>query len=143
MVGGIDHIGIAVHSIEAARRFFEEILGLQVEDVEEVAEQGVRLAFLPVGNTRIELLEPLDDTGPVARYLARHGEGVHHIAYRVADIDAALTLARRQGYRLIHETPVPGAHGMRIAFFHPAGTHGVLTEICALADDPVHRSSDL
>lgn len=131
MINKIDHLGIAVHSIERARKFYEDVLGLTCERIEEVAAQKVRTAFFPVGDTHIELIEPTDPSSPVARFLEKSGEGVHHIGYLSDNLEQELEAARGRGCRLINETPVPGAGNKRIAFLHPKSTHGVLTEICS------------
>ncbi|RUM37989.1 MAG: methylmalonyl-CoA epimerase [Desulfobulbus sp.] len=130
MLKKIDHIGIAVHSIAEARRFYEETLGLVCEKVEEVVSQKVRTAFFSLGETHIELLEPMDDSSPIAGFLKKRGEGFHHIAYESDDLLMQLDAARQQDCRLINEQPVPGAGGKQIAFLHPGSTGGVLTEIC-------------
>ena len=126
----VDHIGVAVHGIETGRRFWEEILGLPFEGMETVSEQKVTTAFFPVGESEVELLEAVEPDSPVGRYLAKKGEGVHHIAFRVADIDEALSELKAKGIRLIDETPRMGAGGARIAFIHPKETQGVLVELC-------------
>jgi len=126
----IDHLGIAVHSIDEASRFYRDALGLRCTGTEEVPDQKVRVAFFPIGDTRIELLEPTADDSPIAKFLAKNGPGLHHIAYRVADLPATLAALKSAGVRLIDESPRPGAHGMQIAFAHPKGTSGVLTEFC-------------
>ena len=131
MVNKIDHLGIAVHSIAQARIFYENVLGLSCERIEEVASQKVRTAFFTVGDTHIELLEPTEPDSPVARFLDKHGEGIHHIGYLSNDIEHELDRARENGIQLINEEPVTGAGGKRIAFLHPKSTHGVLTEICS------------
>lgn len=131
MVSKIDHLGIAVHSIAAARVFYEQVLGLVCEGIEEVSAQKVRTAFFTVGDTHIELLEATDSDSPVAKFLAKNGEGIHHIAYLSDDIEQQLKLAQEHGCQLINTSPVAGAGGKRIAFLHPRSTHGVLTEICA------------
>ena len=130
MTKKINHIGIAVNSIEASIAFYRDTLGMVFEGDEVVAEQKVKVAFLAVGASRIELLEPTADDSPVAKFLAKNGEGVHHIAYEVADLGAALADLKRDGVRLIDETPRSGAHGTSIAFLHPKATGGVLTELC-------------
>ena len=130
MTGKINHIGIAVNNLEASLPFYRDTLGMTYEGDEVVAEQKVKVVFLAVGESRIELLEPTDDNSPVAKFLAKNGEGVHHIAYEVADLEAALADLRRDGVRLIDETPRRGAHGTSIAFLHPKATGGVLTELC-------------
>ena len=131
MITKIDHLGIAVRSIEAARKFYEEVLGLVCEKEEVVASQKVRTAFFTVGDIHIELLEPTADDSPIAVFLEKKGEGFHHISYRTDDIGGQLETARAQGCRLINETPVQGAGGKRVAFLHPKSTFGVLTEFCS------------
>ena len=141
MLEKIDHIGIAVHSIDQARKFYEEILGLPCEGMEEVPSQGVKTAFFAIGDTHIELLEPLDQNGPLARFLATRGEGIHHIAYASDDLPAQLRIAREKGCRLIHDQPIPGAGNKRIAFVHPKSSFGVLTEFCEKHTDQVRSDS--
>jgi len=126
----INHIGIAVHSLENAIPFYRDVMGMAFEGTEEVVEQKVKVAFLGVGESRIELLEPTAPDSPVARFLEKNGEGVHHIAYQVADIEKTLAELKSRGMRLIDETPRRGAHHSLIAFLHPKATGGVLTEIC-------------
>lgn len=124
----LDHIGIAVKSIEAARRVYED-LGLAVQHLETVETQKVRTAFLSVGDANLELLEPANSDSPIAKFIDKRGEGIHHICLRVDDIDAHLARLKERGYRLINETAVPGAHGCRVAFLHPAAGNGVLIEL--------------
>jgi methylmalonyl-CoA/ethylmalonyl-CoA epimerase len=126
----IDHIGIAVRSIVESRPFYEQALGARFEGIEEVAAQQVRVAFFQVGEVRLELLEATSESSPVARLIARRGEGLHHIAYEVEDLAGRLARLAEQGVRLIDEQPRPGAHGTEIAFLHPQSTGGVLTELC-------------
>jgi methylmalonyl-CoA/ethylmalonyl-CoA epimerase len=123
----LDHIGIAVKSLDAAKIY--EALGLSVDHVETVASQGVRTAFLSAGDANIELLEPAGPESTVAKFIDKRGEGIHHICFRVDDIEEHLDRLKTQGYRLINETPVPGAHGCRVAFLHPAAGNGVLIEL--------------
>ncbi|MFN2239848.1 MAG: methylmalonyl-CoA epimerase [Thermoanaerobaculia bacterium] len=123
----LDHIGIAVRSLGTARIY--EDLGLEVDHVETVASQGVKTAFLSVGDSRLELLEPTGESSPVAKFIEKRGEGVHHLCFRVDDIDAELEKLKARGYRLINESPVPGAHGCRVAFLHPSAGSGVLIEL--------------
>jgi len=126
----IDHIGIAVKSIAQAGKFYTDVLGLEIQEIETVAEQKVNVAFLPITDSEVELLESIEPDGPVAKYIDSRGEGVQHIAFRVEDIDAALAEMKAKGVRLIDATPRNGAGGARIAFIHPKETHGVLVEIC-------------
>ena len=126
----IDHIGIAVTSLEEGLKFYEEVLGIKSTETEVVDEQKVKVAFLPCGDSELELLESTDPEGPIARFIEKNGEGVQHIAIRVDDIDAALAEMKEKGVRLIDETPRYGAGGARIAFVHPKATKGVLLELC-------------
>jgi len=125
----IDHIGIATHKLEDALGLWRDVLGLQVDFTEEVTEQGVRIAMLPVGDTHLELLEPLSNTSPVGRFLEKRGPGIHHIAVSVTDIRASLAALKQKGTRLIDETPRAGAGGCLVAFVHPASANGVLLEL--------------
>ena len=128
MMKKIDHIAIAVHSIEEALQAYEGALGLELADVGEVSEQAVRVAFLPMGESALELVEPLTSDSGVAKFLEKRGEGIHHICFEVDDIEAALQNLAAKGARLIDEQPRQGAHG-RVAFLHPKSTHGVLIEL--------------
>jgi methylmalonyl-CoA/ethylmalonyl-CoA epimerase len=130
MLKKISHIGIAVTSIDEAAPFYRDVLGMQFEGTEVVAEQKVRVAFFVVGESRIELLEPTSADSPVAKFLDRNGPGVHHVAYEVADLPQRLAGLKAEGVRLIDETPRQGAHGTHIAFLHPKASGGVLTELC-------------
>lgn len=123
----LDHIGIAVRSIDAAAVY--RALGLTIDHVETVETQGVRTAFLSVGDSNLELLEPTSPASPVAKFIEKRGEGIHHLCFRVDDIDAHLARLESEGFRLINETAVPGAHGCRVAFLHPAAGNGVLIEL--------------
>ncbi len=138
MLEKIDHIGIAVHSIDKARSFYEHALGLTCEKMETVDSQKVKTAFYRVGELHIELLEPLDETSPIAVFLAKKGEGIHHIAYKTDDIRAQLDQAEQQGCHLIHKAPITGAGGKKVAFLHPKSTFGVLTEFCMKGKDNDH-----
>ena len=129
-IGRLSHIGIAVESIDSQREYYEKVLGLKIEGTEEVKDQKVRVAFIPVGDTRVELLEPTSEESPVKKYLEKKGMGVHHMAYEVDNLEAALEEAKAAGMRLIDEKPRIGAGGIRIAFLHPKSTSGVLTELC-------------
>lgn len=131
MLKKIDHIGIAVHSIAEARKFYEDGLGLTCERIEEVPSQKVRTAFFALGETHVELLEPMAPDSPIAVFLEKSGEGVHHIAYLSDNLEQQLQQVTENRGRLINEHPVAGAGGKRIAFLHPKSTHGVLTELCA------------
>jgi methylmalonyl-CoA/ethylmalonyl-CoA epimerase len=126
----IDHLGIAVNSIEEGRRFWTDVLGLPFEGAETVASQKVTTAFFPVGESEVELLESTAPDGPVAKYIEKRGEGIQHIAFRVENIEEALAELKAKGVRLIDETPRMGAGGARIAFLHPKSTSGVLVELC-------------
>jgi methylmalonyl-CoA/ethylmalonyl-CoA epimerase len=126
----IDHLGIAVRSVEKALPFYQGPLGLQVIHEEVISDQKVRAVFLQVGESTIELLEPTSSDSPIAKFIEKRGEGIHHIAYAVADIRAKLREAKEAGIRLIDEEPRPGGHGKLIAFLHPKDTNGVLTEYC-------------
>ena len=123
----IAHVGIAVPDLEQALAFYRDVLGLTPHAPE--AADGATILSLPFGESEVELLAPDSPDGPIARFLARRGAGIHHICYRVADLDAALAACRRAGYRLIDETPRSGAGGRRIAFVHPKATAGVLLEL--------------
>ena len=125
----IDHIGIATNGIDDAARFYLELLGLQIEHVEEVPSQKVRVAMLPLGESRVELLEPTSDDSPISKFLAKRGPGIHHIAVRVPDIRASLAELKEKGARLIDEQPRTGAGGCLVAFIHPSSTGGVLLEL--------------
>lgn len=131
MLKKIDHLGIAVHSIDEARKLYEEVLGLSCEKIEEVASQKVRTAFFSIGDTHIELLEPTADDSPIAKFLANKGEGIHHIAYATDNITDQLAQAKEAGCKLIHEEPIIGAGNKQVAFLHPKSTLGVLTEFCS------------
>lgn len=126
----ISHIGIAVKDLEAALPLYTDLLGLPLEGVESVPSEGVKVAFLRIGETRIELLEPLGPDSPIASFLDKKGEGIHHIALEVDGIEQRLRLLSEKGIRLIHDRPKRGAHGARIAFLHPKATGGVLYELC-------------
>ena len=124
----LDHIGIAVRSIDTAKQIYVD-LGLTVDHVETVDTQKVRTAFLSVGDANLELLEPSGPDSTIAKFIEKRGEGIHHLCFRVDDIEAELARLKERGYRLINEAPVPGAHGCRVAFLHPAAGNGVLIEL--------------
>jgi methylmalonyl-CoA/ethylmalonyl-CoA epimerase len=131
MLTKINHIGIAVNSIEEALPFYRDSLGMAFKGTEEVPSQKVKVAFLAIGESKIELLEPTSADSPVAKFLEKNGPGVHHMAYSVPDIEAAIATLKASGCRMIDEVPREGAHGARIAFIHPKSSGGVLTEICS------------
>jgi len=125
----IDHIGIAVHSIDDAQKFYSKALGLPIGGRETLESQGVELAFIQVGESRIELLQPLSPDTPIGKFLDKKGQGMHHIALKVDDIDASLAKLKEEGARLIDQEPREGAHGTKVAFCHPRSTFGVLLEL--------------
>lgn len=131
MIKKIDHIGIAVKSIEDGIRYYEGTLGLTCEKIEEVPSQKVKTAFFAVGEVHVELLEPTDPESPIAKFIDKNGEGIHHVAFGTDDIEGQLQQASDAGARLIHEKPFEGAANKLVAFLHPKSTHGVLTEFCA------------
>lgn len=128
----LDHLGIAVHSINEARRFWEA-LGLEIGEVEEVPQEGVRVAMLPLGEARIELLEPMSPDSPVARFLAKRGPGIHHVCLASDDVLGDDARLRTAGVELLRETPTPGAGGTRVQFVHPKSAGGVLVELAESA----------
>ena len=126
----IEHIGIAVKNLEESIKYYEEVLGLECYNIEEVKDQKVKTAFFKVGDTKIELLESTDTEGPIGKFIEKKGEGIHHIAFAVDKIEDKLKHAEEKGVRLIDTTPRKGAEGLNIAFLHPKSTFGVLTELC-------------
>ncbi len=126
----IEHIGIAVRSLEESIPFFEEVLGLKCYATEEVKDQKVKTAFFKIGDTKIELLESTDPEGPVGRFIEKRGPGLHHLAFAVENIESALEEAEQKGVKLIDKKPREGAEGLDIAFLHPLTTFGILTELC-------------
>jgi len=130
MVIKVDHIGIAVKNLEETLKFYTEVLGLKLHGTEVVEEQKVKVAFLPIGDTEVELLESTSSEGPIAKFIEAKGEGIQHIAFRVKDIEAALAELKEKGIRLIDEKPRYGAGGAKIAFLHPKATYGILIELC-------------
>ena len=128
----IEHIGIAVRKLDEAVRRYEALLGVACYGIEAVEDQGVNTAFFRLGDVKIELLESVSPDGPLGKFLETHGEGLHHIAYRVPDVAEALRQAEESGFRLIDREPRRGAEGMLIAFVHPKSTGGVLTEFCQI-----------
>ncbi len=126
----IEHIGIAVKNLEESIKYYEEVLGLECYNIEEVKDQKVKTAFFKVGEVKIELLESTDPEGPIGKYIEKKGEGIHHIAFAVENIEDKLKDAEDKGVRLIDASPRKGAEGLDIAFLHPKSTFGVLTELC-------------
>lgn len=126
----IDHLGIAVNSVEDGKKFWSDVLGLEFEGTETVEEQKVTTAFFPVGESEVELLESTSPDGPVAKYIEKKGAGIQHIAFRVENIEEALEELKEKGVRLIDQKPRIGAGGAKIAFLHPKATGGVLVELC-------------
>ena len=140
MIKRIDHIAIVVDDIDTALNFWRDTLGLELATVEVVPEQQSAVAFLPTGESEVELVKPTTTTSGVARYLAKRGPGIHHICFEVDDIDATLAALRARGVRLIDETPHIGTGGKKIAFIHPESTHGVLIELYELTpNEPIRR----
>jgi methylmalonyl-CoA/ethylmalonyl-CoA epimerase len=130
MLTKINHIGIAVKSLEESIPFYRDQLAMHFAGIEEVAEQKVRVAMLQVGESKIELLEPTSADSPLAKFIEKNGPGIHHLAYEVEDLEAAIVRLMAEGARMIDEKPRAGAHGSRIAFVHPKSSNGVLTELC-------------
>ncbi|NMB08369.1 MAG: methylmalonyl-CoA epimerase [Tissierellia bacterium] len=130
MVKKVDHIGIAVKNLEEALEFYENTLGMKCVETEIVEEQKVKVAFLPIGDTEVELLESTEEDGPIAKFIEKRGEGIQHIAYRVDNIEEAIEELKSKGIRMIDEKPRYGAGGAKIAFLHPKSTFGVLIELC-------------
>ena len=126
----IEHIGIAVKSIDQARKYYEDVLGLKCYAIEEVKEQRVKTAFFKIGQTKIELLESTDPEGPVGKFIEKKGEGIHHLAFAAEGLQESLDILAEKGVTLIDKTPRKGAEGLNIAFLHPKSTFGVLTELC-------------
>jgi len=126
----IEHLGIAVKSIEEQLPYYEQVLGVKCYNMEEVADQKVKTAFFKIGQTKIELLEPTSNDSTIARFIEKRGEGIHHIAFAVPDVKNALQELATKGVQLVDKAPRKGAEGMSIAFLHPKSTHGILTELC-------------
>jgi methylmalonyl-CoA/ethylmalonyl-CoA epimerase len=134
-ISHIEHIGIAVKDLTAAIHFYEDVLGLQCYKIEEVEDQKVRTAFFNVGGIKIELLESTSPDGPIAKFIDKRGEGIHHLSFAVNDIASALEKAETHDIKLIDREPKPGAEGLDIVFLHPHATFGVLMELCAKRGD--------
>lgn len=130
MINKIDHLGVAVKDLDLVRKFYTDMLGLSCGGEEIVPEQKVKVAFFPVGETNVELLEATDPEGPIAKFIEAKGEGVHHVAFAVDNLEQALADLKAKGVRLIDEKPRIGAHGAKIAFVHPKASNGVLIELC-------------
>lgn len=130
-ISHIEHIGIAVKSIEESKKYYEEVLGLECYSIEEVADQKVKTAFFQVGDTKIELLESTSPDGPIGKFIAKKGEGMHHMAFAVKDANEALQDVGAKGVQLIDKVSRNGAEGLKIGFLHPKSSHGVLTELCS------------
>src|SRR5512136_2522808 len=130
----IEHIGVAVENLESSVRFYEKVLGLNCYNIELVTDQKVKTAFFLVGDTKIELLQPIEPDSPVARFIEKRGEGIHHIAFAVNDLTEALNHAEKEGVQLIDHVPRKGAEGLNIAFLHPRSASGVLIELCEAPD---------
>ena len=126
----IEHVGIAVKDLATSIKYYEDVLGLKCYSIEEVKDQKVKTAFFKIGQTKIELLESTEPNGPIGKFIEKRGEGVHHIAFAVNEIEQALSEAEGKGIRLIDNKPRKGAEGLNIAFLHPKSTGGVLTEFC-------------
>lgn len=138
-VKSLNHIGIAVRSIDEQKAFYEGALGLAFEGYEAVPSQKVRVAFFRAGDVRIELLEPTEADSPISKFLEKRGEGLHHLAFAVEDIQARIDELKQSGFRMIDEKPRSGAHEMQIAFLHPKSSFGVLTELCESSQvSPAH-----
>lgn len=133
----IEHLGIAVHDLEVSNALFEKILGVPHYKIEEVASEGVKTSFFKAGPNKIELLQALDDNSPVAKFLAKRGEGIHHIAFAVDDIVSEIERLVKEGFTVLNTTPKKGADNKLVAFLHPKGTNGVLIELCQ--EDPLPK----
>jgi len=129
MIKKIDHIAVAVKDVDKAAEFYEKVLGLKLGGIEEVEGMDVKVGFIPIGETRIELVQPLDPNSGVAKFIEKRGEGIHHICYEVDDVAEALQTCKARGAALIDETPRTGAHNTLVGFIHPKSTGGVLTEL--------------
>lgn len=135
-IKALNHIGIAVRSLDDQSEFYRQTLGAEFEGVEEVPSQKVKVAFYKINDVRLELLEPTDPESPIAKFIEKRGEGLHHMAFTVDDLPARIAELKSEGLRMIDETPRPGAHHMQIAFIHPKSSGGVLTELCQPPQTP-------
>ncbi len=129
----IAHLGVAVHDLDSAMKFFTEGLPLEVTHTEDY--QGMKIAFIPIGDSSVELLQDVSGASAIKKYLDKNGEGIHHIAYEVDDINEAIAELKAKGVKLIDEKPRQGAHGMSVAFMHPKATHGILMELCQPSEE--------
>lgn len=130
MLTKINHLGIVVNSLAETIPFYRDQLGMTFKGTEEIADQRVKVAFFEIGESKIELLEPIGDDSPIAKFLGKNGPGIHHVAYEVQDIAVAIAKLESEGARMIDKIPRKGAHGTQIAFIHPKSSNGVLTELC-------------
>ena len=130
MMNKIEHIGIAVSNLEEAIKTYEQLLGTPCYKQEEVSSEGVKTAFFQVGESKIELLEATTETSPIATFIAKKGQGIHHIAFDVTDIEASMAELKDQGFQLLNEQPKSGADNKLVAFLHPKSSNGVLVELC-------------
>ncbi|MGM7635468.1 methylmalonyl-CoA epimerase [Bacillus sp. Hm123] len=130
MIQNINHIGIAVRSLDETVPFYTEQLGLPLQKIEEVDSEKVRVAFIDAGNVKLELLEPTSEDSPIAKFIEKRGQGIHHVAFGVIEIEDRIREIKERGIQMIHDTSKPGAGGAQVAFMHPKSTHGVLFELC-------------
>ena len=130
MIKKIEHLGIAVENIDESLKIYEKLLGTNCYKIEEVESEGVKTAFLQVGESKIELLEATNPSSPIAKFLSKKGKGIHHIAFDSSDIDEDIKRLKSEGFELIHQTPKDGADNKKIAFLHPKSTDGILVELC-------------
>lgn len=130
MIQNINHIGIAVRSLDETVPFYTEQLGLPLQKIEEVDSEKVRVAFINAGNVKLELLEPTNEDSPIAKFIEKRGQGIHHVAFGVIEIEDRIREIKERGIQMIHDTSKPGAGGAQVAFMHPKSTHGVLFELC-------------
>ncbi|WP_026814109.1 methylmalonyl-CoA epimerase [Arenibacter certesii] len=132
----IEHLGIAVHNLETSNMLFEKLLGVSHYKIEEVASEGVRTSFFKSGPNKIELLEATDSESPIAKFLEKKGEGIHHVAFAVEDLEAEIARLTKEGFTVLNKTPKKGADNKLVAFLHPKSTNGVLIELCQEASSP-------
>ena len=130
MIKKIEHLGIAVENIDESLKIYEKLLGTNCYKIEEVESEGVKTAFLQIGESKIELLEATNPSSPIAKFLSKKGKGIHHIAFNSSDIDEDIKRLKSEGFELIHQTPKDGADNKKIAFLHPKSTDGILVELC-------------